>query len=87
MSMRDSSWLVRKPSKKCMNGTEPLTADRCAMAARSAASCTLPLESCANPVSRQAMTSEWSPKILSACVPTVRLATCKTPGRRSPAIR
>ncbi len=30
----------------------------------------------AKPVCRQAMTSEWSPKIERACVATVRAATC-----------
>ena len=87
MSMRDSSWEVRKPSKKCINGMLPFTAARCATAAMSAASWTLPELSWAKPVSRHAMTSEWSPKMLMAWVPTVRLATCSTPGRRSPAMR
>ena len=33
------------------------------------------------------MTSEWSPKMDMACVPTVREATWSTQGRSSPAIR
>ena len=60
---------------------------RCATAARSAACCTLPLESRAKPVWRQFITSEWSPKMEKACVPTVRDATCSTIGSRSPAMR
>ena len=50
-------------------------------------SCTLPLESMAQPVARQAITSLWSPKMLMAWVPTVRLATWSTAGSREPAIR
>ena len=50
-------------------------------------SCTLPVASIAKPVLRQLITSLWSPKIDSACAPTVRAATCSTPGRRSPAMR
>ena len=40
----------------------------------------------ANPVWRQAMTSEWSPKIDKACVASVRAATCIVKGVSSPAI-
>ena len=40
----------------------------------------------AKPVCRQAMTSEWSPKIHSACVATVRAETLMTQGNCSPAI-
>ena len=40
----------------------------------------------AKPVCRQAMTSEWSPKIDSACVASVRAATCIANGVSSPAI-
>ena len=40
----------------------------------------------AKPVCRQAMTSEWSPKIESACVARVRAATCIAKGVSSPAI-
>ena len=35
----------------------------------------LPVESMANPVCRQFITSLWSPKMDMACVPTVRDAT------------
>ncbi len=42
--------------------------------------------SSAKPVWRQAMTSEWSPKIDSACVASVRAATCIVNGVSSPAI-
>ena len=62
-------------------------AARCATGARSITSCAFALESIANPVWRQFITSEWSPKMESACVPTVRDATCRTPGRRSPEMR
>ncbi len=56
------------------------------MAAKSCASCTEPEQSSANPVWRQAITSEWSPKIDSACVASVRAATCMVNGVSSPAI-
>jgi hypothetical protein len=46
-----------------------------ATAAKSPASCTLLAHSIAKPVVRAAITSEWSPKMLSACVATVRAAT------------
>ena len=49
-------------------------------------SCTLPSASIAKPVWRQAMTSEWSPKMLSAWVETVRADTWKTVGSCSAAI-
>ncbi len=58
----------------------------CAMAAKSCASWTEPEASSAKPVCRQAMTSEWSPKIDSAWVARVRAATCITKGVSSPAI-
>jgi len=58
----------------------------CATAARSFASWTEPEASMANPVERQAMTSDWSPKIDSAWVATVRADTCITNGVSSPAI-
>ena len=58
----------------------------CAMAAKSCASWTEPEASIAKPVCRQAMTSEWSPKIDSACVASVRAATCIAKGVSSPAI-
>ncbi len=38
------------------------------------------------PVWRQAITSEWSPKIESACVASVRAATCMLKAVSSPAI-
>lgn len=41
----------------------------------------------ANPVYLTAMTSEWSLKILKACLETVLLATWITVGANSPAIR
>ena len=43
-------------------------------------SCTLPSHSMAKPVWRQAMTSEWSPKMFSAWVDTVRAETWNTAG-------
>ena len=63
-----------------------MRAARCATAERSITSWTLPVLSIAKPVLRQHITSEWSPKMLMAWVPTVRAATCSTTGRRSPAI-
>ena len=39
-----------------------------------------------NPVCLVAITSEWSPKIESACVAIVLAATCITEGNNSPAI-
>src|ERR1019366_3893185 len=56
------------------------------MSAQSCASWTEFAASIAKPVCRQAMTSEWSPKIESACVASVRAATCITNGVSSPAI-
>ena len=53
---------------------------RCA--ARSCASCTEPEASMAKPVCRQAITSEWSPKIERAWVASVRAATCMQNGRQ-----
>ena len=58
----------------------------CAIAARSCASWTEPDASSATPVCRQAITSEWSPKIESACVASVRAATCRQQAVSSPAI-
>ena len=40
----------------------------------------------AKPVWRQAMTSEWSPKIFSECAASARAETCMTMGRSSPEI-
>ena len=42
---------------------------------------TLPSASMAKPVWRQAMTSEWSPKMFSAWVATVRADTWNTAGQ------
>ena len=56
------------------------------IAAKSCASCTDPEASIAKPVCRHAMTSEWSPKIDSACVATVRADTCMQNEVSSPAI-
>ena len=47
----------------------------CAMSAMSCASCAELEQSIAQPVIRAAMTSEWSPKIESACAATARAAT------------
>ena len=77
---------VRNPSKKCRKGTRLCRVAAWAIAARSCASCTELDASIANPVPRQAMTSEWSPKIESACVASVRAATCMQNGVSSPAI-
>ena len=78
---------VRKPSKKWRNGHARLAASpRARSSAKSCASCTEFDASSANPVGRHAMTSEWSPKIESACVATVRAATCMQKGVSSPAI-
>jgi hypothetical protein len=81
-----TSWEVRKPSKKCRNGTREASAEACATRAKSWASCTEPAASIAQPVGRAAITSEWSPKIDRAWVATVRAATWITVGVSSPAI-
>jgi hypothetical protein len=57
-----------------------------ATSARSWTSCTDEEASIAHPVGRAAITSEWSPKIDSAWVATVRAATWMTVGASSPAI-
>jgi hypothetical protein len=77
---------VRNPSKKCRNGMRDSSVAAWATSARSCASCTDDAASIANPVVRAAITSEWSPKIESAWVATVRAATCITNGVSSPAI-
>ncbi len=77
---------VRKPSKKCTNGTREARVDAWATSARSWASCTEADASIAQPVGRAAITSEWSPKIDRAWVATVRAATWITAGVSSPAI-
>ena len=66
---------VRNPSKKWRNGTRDSRVAMWAISARSAASCTEPEESMAYPVERQAMMSEWSPKMESAWVATARAET------------
>jgi len=76
---------VRKPSKKWISGMRPASVAACAISAKSCASCGELAASMAQPVARQAMTSEWSPKIDSACVATARAATCSTQGVSSPA--
>ena len=50
-------------------------------------SCTLEDASCAQPVCRQAITSEWSPKMEMECMLRDRAATCITAGSCNPAIR
>ncbi len=88
-SSSSSFWIsceVRKPSKKCRNGTLARSVAAWATAARSWASWGEPDASMAMPVVRAAMTSEWSPKIDSACVATDRAATWATNGVSSPAI-
>jgi hypothetical protein len=81
-----TSWEVRKPSKKCRNGTREARVAAWATRARSWASWTEPAASIAQPVGRAAITSEWSPKIDRAWVATVRAATWITVGVSSPAI-
>ena len=58
----------------------------CATSAMSCASCTDEAQSCAQPVVRAAITSEWSPKIDRPCVAIARAATWITAGVSSPAI-
>ncbi len=82
----DTSWEVRKPSKKWRNGTRDFKVAGWATSARSCASCTEAEASIAHPVVRAAITSEWSPKIESACVATLRAAMWNTAGVSSPAI-
>jgi hypothetical protein len=69
-----------------MNGTRLSSVAACATLARSCASCTEPEQSIAKPIWRHAITSEWSPKIDSACVASVRAATCMQNAVSSPAI-
>ena len=80
------SWDVRKPSKKWRNGMRVRSVAAWATQARSCASWTEAEASSAKPVWREAITSEWSPKIDRACVATVRAATCMQNGVSSPAI-
>ena len=81
-----SSWLVRKPSKKCTKGTRAFKVAACAIKAISMASCGLSEHSMAQPVWRTDMTSEWSPKMDSAVVAMARADTWNTVGVSSPAI-
>ena len=74
-SILATSWLVRKPSKKCRMGTRLRRVAEWQMAAKSWACWTLSEESIAKPVMRQDITSEWSPKMLSACVASARAVT------------
>ena len=85
-SILATSCEVRKPSKKCRNGTRARSVAAWAIRARSWASCTEAEASIAQPVMRPAMTSLWSPKMESACVASARAATCMTAGVSSPAI-
>ena len=75
---------MRKPSKKCRNGTRERSVEACATREKSWASCTSDAQSIAQPVERTAITSEWSPKIDSAWVAMARAATCRTVGVSSP---
>ena len=77
---------VRKPSKKCTSGSRDRSVAAWPISAKSWASCTEALDSSEQPVCRMAMMSEWSPKIDSACVATVRAATCMQKDVSSPAI-
>ncbi len=77
---------VRKPSKKCRNGTRLRSVAAWDTRAKSCASWTEDAHSIAHPVMRALITSEWSPKMLSAWVATVRAATWITAGVSSPAI-
>jgi hypothetical protein len=81
-----TSWEVRKPSKKWITGMRPARVAAWAMRAISWASCTELLARSAQPVARQAITSEWSPKMDSAWVASARAATWSTKGVSSPAI-
>ena len=85
-SMVLTSWLVRKPSKKWRKGTRLRRVAAWATSAKSCASWTLEELSIAKPVMRTLMTSEWSPKMDSEWVATVRAATWMTAGVSSPAI-
>ena len=86
ISILATSWLVRKPSKKCRKGTRARRVAAWQMAAKSWACWTLSELSMAKPVMRQDITSEWSPKMLRAWVARVRALTCMQKGVSSPAI-
>ena len=81
-----TSWEVRKPSKKWRKGIRLFKEARWAIAAKSCASCTLPLAKSPKPVCRTAITSEWSPKMESAWVASARAETCMQNAVSSPAI-
>jgi hypothetical protein len=89
-SLKDSilatSCDVRKPSKKCRKGTREARVAAWATAAMSWASWTEFEARKAKPVWRQAITSEWSPKIERAWVARARAVTCIVKGVSSPAI-
>ena len=76
---------VRKPSKKCRKGIRLASVAIWAMHAKSCASWTEPEAIIAQPVCRQALMSEWSPKIDRAWVATVRADTWNTAEVSSPA--
>ena len=80
-------WEVYHPSKKCKNGIPVLTVAIWDTIAMSCTSYTLEEHKRAKPVYLQAITSEWSLKILKACLEIVLLATCITVGALSPAIK
>ena len=77
---------VRKPSKKCRNGTRASSVAAWAIRAKSIASCTEFEHKKANPVARAAITSLWSQKMERACVASERAATWITAAVSSPAI-
>jgi len=81
-----TSWEVRKPSKACRKGTRLARVAAWATAAMSMASWTEFENSIANPVARQAITSEWSPKIDRPLTASDRAAMWKTVLVSSPAI-
>ncbi len=91
-----SSWLSssifctsceeRKPSKKCRNGRRASSVAEWQMSDRSMTSWMLPDAIIAQPQERVAMTSEWSPKIDSACTASARADTWNTVEVSSPAI-
>jgi len=81
-----TSWDVRNPSKKWMKGTRARKVAAWAIRAKSITSWTLLEQSMAQPVERQDMTSEWSPKMESAWAAIARAETWNTVGVNSPAI-
>ena len=77
---------MRKPSKKCTNGTRVRSVAAWATRARSWASCTEADDSSAKPVWRTAITSWWSPNIERPCAAIDLAATWITAAVNSPAI-